>query len=329
MALNFSDLVNDVHRNAMGANGRTGLDFFVQQPFVPNVVGNVDRDGDGAEDSTYLFRMTGANTLRATEQTGLQGVITLSGKNGNVEIPYNPADSVQTLVTRINNSDSEVKAYLDRENRLVLKATTASDRQNPDFVIRHVEDSGFFLTGYAGVLAGAGADNAYDFNQTDAVNTLAGVAAGDASAAEFSVAPVLNPSAYMAVNQAITQDVLSVASAYAGVSGYAESGDGRAASEIAAIRNTAVMIGRNRTIDDYFAESIAKVGENGRAAKLQTQSQNTIMGDLRTLRESISGVNTDEELANLIKFQHGYNAAARFVSVVDNLLDTVINRMGV
>ena len=37
----------------------------------------------------------------------------------------------------------------------------------------------------------------------------------------------------------------------------------------------------------------------------------------------------DEELADIIKFQHGYNAAARFVSVMDELLDTVINRLGV
>ena len=53
------------------------------------------------------------------------------------------------------------------------------------------------------------------------------------------------------------------------------------------------------------------------------------MADLRDLRDSISGVNIDEELADIIKFQHGYNAAAKFVSVVDELLDTVINRLGV
>ena len=58
-------------------------------------------------------------------------------------------------------------------------------------------------------------------------------------------------------------------------------------------------------------------------------SQNSIMNDLRDLRDSISGVNIDEELADIIKFQHGYNAAAKFVSVIDEMLDTVINRLGV
>jgi flagellar hook-associated protein 1 FlgK len=329
MALNFADLVNDVHRGAVGANGVTGLDFFVQQPFVVNANGNYDRDGDGAIDSSYVFRLTGSSVLDSAQQTGLQGVITISGKNGNIEVPYNPTDTVETVIARINNSDGEVKAYLDRDNNLVLKATTALNTDNPDFVIRHVEDSGFFLAGYAGILAGSGPENAYDFNQPDAVNALAGVVAGAEAATRFAVAPALHPSAYMAINAAITRDVQSVAAAYQQADGFAESGDGRAAGEIASIRNSPVMIGRSRTFDDYFAEAVTNVALKSEQAKLQMDTQNAIMSDLRNLRQSISGVNIDEELADIIKFQHGYNAAAKFVSVVDELLDTIINRMGV
>ena len=47
------------------------------------------------------------------------------------------------------------------------------------------------------------------------------------------------------------------------------------------------------------------------------------------MRDSISGVNIDEELADIIKFQHGYNATARFVATVNEMLDTIINRLGV
>jgi flagellar hook-associated protein 1 FlgK len=59
------------------------------------------------------------------------------------------------------------------------------------------------------------------------------------------------------------------------------------------------------------------------------ETQNLIMKQLRDMRESISGVNVDEELSSMIKYQHGYAAAARFITVVNTLLDTVINRMGV
>ncbi len=321
MAMNFADLVNDVHKNAVGANNVSGIDFFVQQPFVTSVAGNYDRDGDGVDDHSYIFRFTGSNSLNPQEKLGLEGEMTISAKSGTVNVPYHATDTIEDVIARINDSDGEVKAYLDRNSHLVLKATASADSENPDFVIRHVEDSGMFLTGYSGVLASSGADGAYDFARADAVQSLR-------DSAEFSVAPVTNPAAYIAVNDDIQKDVLSVAAAYP-VRGGAMVGDGRAAVEIASIRNTYVMIGKDRTFDDYFANSVTNVGLKGEQAEQNYLSQNAIMNDLRSLRDSISGVNIDEELADIIKFQHGYNAAAKFVSVMDSLLDTVINRLGV
>ena len=321
MTMNFADLVNDVHRNAYGANHVTGLNFFTQHPFVENVNGNFDRDGDGAFDHSYVFRFTGTTKLDAQAQVGLEGVMTFSAAGGTVEVAYHPTDTVETVINRINDSNGEVKAYLDRNGSLVLKGTTASAIENPDFVIRHVEDSGFFLTGYSGILRASGADGAYDFARADAVQALNG--------AQFAVAPVLNPSGYIAVNQAIRNDVMSVASAFMDNAGNVNAGDGRAAVEIAAIRNTPVMIGHKRMLDDYFADTVTNVGLKGEQAENNFLSHNAAMDDLRSLRDSISGVNIDEELADILKFQHGYNAAAKFITVWDSLIDTVVNRLKV
>ena len=321
MTMNFSDLVNDVHRNAVGANGVTGLDFFTSHPFVENVNGNYDYDGDGVLDRSYIFRITGTNELKAQEQIGLEGVMRFSAPSGMIEVTYFATDMVSDVVDRINDSNGEVKAYLDRNNNLVLKATTSASVQNPDFVIRHIEDSGMFLTGYAGILRESGEAGAFDYGVADAVNQLAG--------AQFAVTPQVNPSAYVAVNPAIRHDVKSVAASFADARGGVAVGDGRAALEIASIRNTQVMIGHKRTFDDYFADTVTNVGLKGEQAATQLANQNAIMGDLRTLRESISGVNIDEELADIIKFQHGYNAAALFIKTWDDLVDTVINRLGV
>ena len=321
MTMNFADLVNDVHRNAYGANNVTGLDFFTQRSFVENVNGNFDRDGDGQLDHSYVFRFTGTTRLNPQEQIGLEGVMTLSGPEGNVTVAYHPTDTVEAVINRINDANGEVKAYLDRNNNLVLKGTTAQAVENPDFVIRHVEDSGFFLTGYTGILGASGAAGAYDYAQADAVNALNG--------AQFAVSPVANPAGYIQINKAIKNDVLSVAAAFKDNAGNVNNGDGRAAVEIAAIRNTKVMIGHERTLDDYFADSVTNVGLKGEQAETNFNSHTAMMNDLRNLRDSISGVNIDEELADIIKFQHGYNAAAKFVTVWDSLLDTVINRLGV
>ena len=320
MALNFADLVNDVHRAGVGANNVSGLDFFVQHPFVTDVKGNYDRNGDGAVDSSYVFRLSGTNELNPQDKVGLDGVMTLSGKTGNITVPYYANDTIEAVIARINDSQGEVKAYLDRDNHLVLKATTAQAMENPDFVIRHVEDSGMFLAGYSGILNGSGAEGAYDFNRADAVDSISG---------SYAVAPVLNPAEYIAVNDAVKNDVNSVAAAFPNPQGRAVIGDGRAAVEIAAIRNSPVMIGASRTFDDYFAESVTNAGLKGEQAENMLLSQNAIMNDLRDLRDSISGVNIDEELADIMKFQHGYNAAAKYVTVIDSMLDTIINRLGV
>ncbi len=328
MTLSFTDMVNEVHRGAYGLNGSTGVDFFTEQPAINNVAGNFDRDGDGAYDSSYVHRITGGNALDPQEQLGLAGVIRLSAPGGEVSVEYRPTDTVADLVKRINFSGAEVTARLTPDGRLQLRATTAADSANPDFVIRHVEDSGEFLAGYAGLLASSGPEGAYDWARPDAVVGLrAGGEAGPG--AEFAVAPLAHPSGWIEVSRAVSLDLTSVAAGF-GLNGRpAEAGDGSAALAIARLRSGPVMVGSQSTFDDYFADAVARIGLKGEQAGRMAETQSRIVKNLTDTRDSISGVNIDEELANMIKFQHGYAAAAKFIANFDEMLDTIINRMGV
>ena len=321
MTMNFVDLVNDVHRNAMSPNGKTGIDFFKEQYFINNTLGNFDRNGDGEYDSSYIFRITGTNTLDPREQIGLEGTLTLSSGDGIVQVPYYSTDMVSDLVERINRSGSEVAAYLDQNNKLVLKGMTSLDKENPDFVIRHIEDSGRFLAGYSGVLSQAGPEGAYDWGRANAVDVLAG--------AQYAVSPIAHPSGWMEINPVIKSDIQNIASGYKGPEGVAYPGDNRAALAIAAIRNTPVMVGHSATFDDFFADTVTEIGLKGEQAEMTLNTQIAIVKELHDMRDSVSGVNIDEELSDIIKFQHGYNASARFISVINEMIDTVINRMGV
>ncbi|MEW6565110.1 MAG: flagellar hook-associated protein FlgK [Spirochaetota bacterium] len=323
MTMNFIDLVNEAHRAGYGTNGKTGLDFFTEHPFVTNVAGNYDRNGDGVYDSTYIFRVTGQNTLDLRAQIGLEGTINLSGQNGLVQVPYYATDTVADVVKRINNSGAEVVARLDREGRLTLKGTPAADPANPDFVIRHVEDSGRFLEGYAGLLQDRGADGAFRWDQADAALNLQG------EAADYAVAPIAHPSGWIEVNPALVKEPASIASGYGENGKPANPGNGEAALAIASIRNSEVMVGKLGTFDDYFADAVVRVGLMGEQSDRALETQNLIMKQLKDMRDSISGVNIDEELSQMIKYQHGYAAAARFISTVNEMLDTIINRMGV
>ena len=83
------------------------------------------------------------------------------------------------------------------------------------------------------------------------------------------------------------------------------------------------------TFTEYFADTIGRVGELGKQSQEQKETHNLTMKDLIERRQSVSGVNVNEELADMLRFQHGFNAAARFITTINTMLDTIINRMGV
>jgi flagellar hook-associated protein 1 len=323
MAVNFVDLVNEIHRDGYGLNGESGNDFFVEYPFVNNVAGNYDRTGDGTFDASYIYRITGENRLDPQQQVGLAGTMTFSAPSGLVAVDYRPTDTVGDIISRINYSSSEVVARLDNSGRLTLKATPAEGTSDPDFVIRYAEDSGQFLTGYAGLLENSGADGAYVWDQADAVAALR------VDGGNIAVAPLAHPSGWIGVNPALVSQPAAIAASTGTAGRPGEPGNGASALAIASIRNTPVMVGQIYSFDDYFADTLADVALRGEESRIALATQNAIMKDLRDTRESISGVNMDEEIAEMIKFQHGYTAAARFITTIDEMLDTIINRMGV
>jgi len=320
MTVTFIDLVNEVHSRAYGLNGRTGIDFFAEYPFINNLAGNYDRNGDGVNDSSYIFRINGTNTLDPKEQVGLRGTLILPGATEDVPVDYFPTDTVQDIIFRINTSGAEVAARLNREGQLTVTGVPSSETANPDFVIRRLEDTGQFLAGYSGMLQAGGPAGAFDWRGPDAVLNLV-------VESRYAVAPQANPSGWIEVNPALAVDPLSVASALQG--GGEAFGDGSAALAIANLRTVPVMLGASGSFDEYFSTVVTDIGLRGEIAQTALETQSLVLKELRDMREALSGVNIDEELANMIKYQHGYSAAARFVTEIDRMLDTIINRMAV
>jgi flagellar hook-associated protein 1 len=324
LAVNFTDLVNEIHSQGYGLDGQKGTDFFVQHPAITNVDGNYDSQGNGAYDSTWLFRVTGTNALKAKEQIGLAGTITLPGASGDVKIDYHPTDTVEDLITRINLSGSEVVARLNSEGKLSLKATPAADTTHPDFVIRGLEDSGQFLVGYSGILNASGAAGAYTWAKANAVQALR-----QQQGTDIAVAPLAHPAGWIEVNPLLAANPGAIA-ASSGHDGRSDGvGDGSAALAIAQLRTTPVMVGATSTFDSYFADRVATIGLKGEEASKSVDTTKLVMKDLTDLRESISGVNVDEELTSMLTYQNAYAAIARFITTFDSLIDTIINKMGV
>jgi flagellar hook-associated protein 1 FlgK len=74
---------------------------------------------------------------------------------------------------------------------------------------------------------------------------------------------------------------------------------------------------------------IGQLGLQSQEADRQSTNQQDIVTQVDSRRQSVSGVSLDEEMSDLIKYQHAYAAAARFMTAIDETLDKVINGMGV
>jgi flagellar hook-associated protein 1 FlgK len=82
------------------------------------------------------------------------------------------------------------------------------------------------------------------------------------------------------------------------------------------------------TIGDQYGRQIASLGVDASTATNQSSNQQVLIDHLTTQQQQVSGVSLDEETTNLIQYQHAYQAAARVISVVDDMLDTLINNTG-
>ncbi|OXM86365.1 flagellar hook-associated protein FlgK [Paenibacillus rigui] len=82
-------------------------------------------------------------------------------------------------------------------------------------------------------------------------------------------------------------------------------------------------------IDDYFGAIVGQLGVQAESLTRQVTNQKAIVEQIDSSRQSVSGVSLDEEMSNLIKFQHAYGAASRFMTTIDQVLDKLINSTGV
>jgi len=134
------------------------------------------------------------------------------------------------------------------------------------------------------------------------------------------------------VDDRIIQDVKNIAAAGSRTrddSGTAINfGDGANALQLAQIKQNRSGVLAPVTIDDYWRSQVSSIGVLAQEAKRMVENQDTLLNQLEIRRQETAGVSLDEEMTNMIKFQHAYNAAARYITAIDEAIDVIVNRMG-
>ena len=145
---------------------------------------------------------------------------------------------------------------------------------------------------------------------------------GTPGLALFTFAPG-NAAPTIAVNAAIGNDPSKVVvAATAGAPG-----DTSIASRIADLANSATFGTGTQTPTDAYASFVGQIGADAKQATEMEGNGSLVLTELDNRRSSISGVSLDEEATDVIRFQQAYQASAKVITTINEMLDTLINRM--
>ncbi len=126
--------------------------------------------------------------------------------------------------------------------------------------------------------------------------------------------------ANISVADAIRADLGNIAASQDG-----NTGDNGVAIAISGLRNKRFMGGGTSTVEGFYATLLGEVGSRSKEAQTMAENHRLFSTQIENRRQSIQGVSLNDEGAQLVLFQRAYQAAARTVSVIDDLMETTIN----
>jgi flagellar hook-associated protein 1 len=137
----------------------------------------------------------------------------------------------------------------------------------------------------------------------------------------FFVTTADNEAASIHVSAALLASPALVAASSTGTAG--DSGNALAIADL----QGKVLIG-GATIDTAYSQLVTQIGSDSQQAQQAFSNASSLVDSLSNRRQSVSGVSLDEEMANLLQYQRGFQASARALSAMDDMIDQLVNRTG-
>ncbi len=275
-----------------------GIQSFLQ----PNGEVMVSIGGHNVVTGRESFNIGYLTQVNAADPTRIDLILTAPGGN-----PFTPPSGELAGIIDIHNG------YLqDQKAGLNTLAKALADKVNEIH-------RGGYSPNYVG-----GADGMNFFT----INTGTGETLTDTGNIAFTAANIRVSSAILSdLNHLAFSDAANPADADGNIRGV-PAGNGGNAAKIAALQSTALAALGNVTTGQYYNHQATAFGLAVKRAGNEAEDHALAVETLSDQRESVSGVNLDEEAANMVKYQRVYEAVSRVATVLDEMLDRVINGMG-
>ena len=331
LAIGLIDNTNDVNKAGFDFRGVQGGEFFETFETEAQIR---DINGD-KEDEAAVYKIRGNKAIEDTKRPlsitmqtetktiGADGVTeevskvpfneTGSFEINNIIINYDTSkDSLEGIVEKINKGKTGVVASLDPNNRLVLRA-----EKDEDYVVKTIsQSSGTFLSTMGIIKEGQN----YNYKNTESLNNISEDRMGSPrDRAAFRMTVAINNVVNIAAAKGTDTNGDGVADKPNPV------GDGSNALKMAMLKSEK-SIGRF-TYEEFFKSIVSDLGISSQEAQKFLENQNILLNNLEQRRQATMGVSLDEEMAEMLKYQHGYDAAARYMKTVDDMISTVIEKL--
>ncbi|HBE94276.1 MAG TPA: flagellar hook-associated protein FlgK [Desulfovibrio sp.] len=135
----------------------------------------------------------------------------------------------------------------------------------------------------------------------------------------------------IAVNEKLGTDLDYICAGHVNGAGEANAGDNTISLALSELQDMSVRISTlrdgvtNQTLSGYYNSLVGDVGADVASAQYSYEFNHALASDLDTRQQEAMGVNLDEEMTNLIKFQHAYTAAAKLVTLADEMMQTLLS----
>ncbi len=164
------------------------------------------------------------------------------------------------------------------------------------------------------------------YNLATAVNTVhtSGYDQNGASGSDFFTFSNSGANPWDGAASTLAMALTDTAEVAAAGNASAASGDNENTLNMVALQDQNLINGTS-TLNNYYASIAAEVGLTVSENSNALESIDDSLTQIQNMRDSVSGVSTDEEMLMLVQYQSGYEAAARFLTTVDEMLDTLMS----
>jgi flagellar hook-associated protein 1 FlgK len=328
IAIVLADTFNTQHRLGLDANGNLGQDFFVETPpqaiaHLANtgsaVVSAVITDSTQLSTSDYRVNFDGTNFTMARLSDGVSvtggGPLSLDGVQ--ISIGAGAVAGDRFLVKAVTRgAESFALAFAD------LDLIAAAGPVRAQSIVGNVG---------VGVIAQPEVTNATSPFLSDTVDIVFNTPASTfdvidvttattlAAGVNYSAGTVINANGWTTsiTGQPVAGDRFRIEANLGGI------GDNRNALALAGLQ-TAALVENDKSYQQAYSTFVGSAGVAARTARLNADARDQLLTDVRFSRESISGVNLDEEAVDLTRYQQAYQAMARMVETSNVLFDTIL-----